>query len=84
MIHELRATKEKGAVKRAWYMNMDGDHISDRNQPTLTRWLTENFNNTFQAESVKTLSADEKSVLSEVPNQICLQSIFNEPQLPLK
>ena len=37
MIHELRATKEKGAVKRAWYMNMDGDHISDRNQPTLTR-----------------------------------------------
>lgn len=36
MIHELRATKETGG-ERAWYMNVDGDHISDRNQPTLTR-----------------------------------------------
>lgn len=45
--------------------------LSDRDLPSLTKGLTENFDNVFQSKPVK-ISVDEKCVLSDVLNQICL------------
>lgn len=60
-------------MKMAQYINVRWQPylLSDRDLPSLTKGLTENFNNVFQSKPVK-ISVDEKCVLSEVLNQICL------------
>lgn len=61
------------SMKMAQYINVGWQPylLSDRDLSSLTKDLTESFNNVFQSKPV-TISVDEKHVLSEVLNQICL------------
>lgn len=72
MTPSLEQLKSEG-MKLAQYINVGWQPylLSDRDLPSLTKGLTENFNNVLQSKPVK-ISVDEKCVLSEVLNQICL------------
>lgn len=72
MTPSLEQLRSEG-MKLAQYINVGWQPylLSDRDLPSLTKGFTENFNNVLQSKPVK-ISVDEKCVLSEVPNQICL------------